>query len=66
MSKDGKTITFRNVTLTTSESVQVQRDLKLYNPYRGNYTVGSKPVRAFVTLRKHRPFVITIRINDKP
>ena len=63
ISEDANAITFRNVTLTLSEPVRIERDFKLYNPYQGSYTVGTKPLRAWVELKKHRPFLIGIRVG---
>jgi len=59
-----RSLRFNSVLLECSRPVQIQNDNKLFNPYKLRFENNYKPVRAYVTLDRSKPFVIRIRVSE--
>ncbi len=62
-SEDGREMSFRNVTINADRDVQLDRDFRIYNAYGGQYSVRTKPVRAYLTLEKGRALTLVVRVT---
>ena len=62
--KGNRSLRFNNVLLECSQPVEIQNDDKLFNPYKSRFENNYKPVRAYVTLERSKPFGIRIRVLE--
>ena len=66
LAEDQRTIRFRNVTLSCSQPVKIERDFQILNPYNMQRRMRVKAVRAFAELELKKPLVLHITVNDTP
>ena len=62
--KGNSTLRFNSVLLECSRPVEIQKDNKLFNPYKLRFENNYKPVRAYVTLKKSEAFEIRVSVLD--
>ena len=60
---DGRSIEWPGVKIETSSPVQLQKDLKIFNPYSTRHELRVKPLRAHVRIEPDKPFTLRIRIQ---
>jgi hypothetical protein len=59
---EGRTLRFRNVTLTGSSEFQVERGFQLWDPYRQAFGGSSKPARCWVELAPGQTFSLDVSV----
>jgi hypothetical protein len=61
--EDGKKISMKGAVIESNVAVRMETGLKIYNAYTGKYTMGVKPNRAWVGMKKGEVVVLRVGVE---